>query len=131
MSDEFEIKDLEIMKYILGIEVTRSKEGSVSQRKYTLGLLTETGNLVILRSKKQGVVARSSAEVEYKAMSLGISINIGNNPVQHDRFNMIGTKHVEIDRHFIKERLDNGSICIPYISLSQQIGDVLTKVLLR
>ena len=33
-----------------------------------------------------------------------------NNPIQHDR-----TKHVEINRHFIKERLDNGSIYIPYI----------------
>ena len=48
------------------------------------------------------------------------------NSVQHDR-----TKHVEFDRHFIKEKLDNGSICIPYISLSQQVDDVLTKGLLR
>ena len=35
------------------------------------------------------------------------TISIANNRVQHNR-----TKHVEIDRHFIKERLDNGSICI-------------------
>ena len=100
-------------------------------------------------------MARSSAEAEYRAMSLGIceeiwlqkvlsdlhqecetplklfcdnkaAISIANNPVQHDR-----TKHVEIDRHFIKERLDSGSICIPYIPSSQQIADVLTKGLLR
>ncbi|KAA0031918.1 putative mitochondrial protein [Cucumis melo var. makuwa] len=96
------------------------------------------------------LVARSSAEAKYRAMSLGICeeiwlqkvlsdlhqecetplkffrdnkavISIANNPVQHDR-----TKHVEIDRHFIKERLDNGSICIPYILSSQQVDDVLT-----
>ncbi|KAA0033074.1 reverse transcriptase [Cucumis melo var. makuwa] len=43
MSNEFEIKDLGNLKYFLGMKVTRSKEGiSVSQRKYTLGLLAET-----------------------------------------------------------------------------------------
>ena len=46
MSDEFEIKDFGNLKYFLGIEVTRSKEGiSVSQRKYIIDLLTETGML--------------------------------------------------------------------------------------
>ncbi|KAL0556045.1 hypothetical protein IC582_004550 [Cucumis melo] len=97
----------------------------------------------------------TSVEAEYRAMSLGIceeiwlqkvlsdlhqecetplklfcdnkvAISIANDPVQHDR-----TKHVEIDRHFIKERLDSGSICIPYIPSSQQIADVLTKGLLK
>ncbi|TYK20356.1 putative mitochondrial protein [Cucumis melo var. makuwa] len=44
MGDEFGIKDLRNLKYFLGMEVARSKEGiSVSQRKYTLDLLTETG----------------------------------------------------------------------------------------
>ena len=54
------------------------------------------------------------------------AISIANNPVQHDK-----TKHVEIDKHFIKEKLDDGSICISYISSSQQIVDILTKGLLR
>ncbi|KAL0553695.1 hypothetical protein IC582_007597 [Cucumis melo] len=216
MGDEFEIKDLENLKYFLGMEVARSKEGiSVSQRKYTLDLLTETGmlgcrpadtpiefncklgnsddqvpvdkeqyqrlvgKLIYLSHTLSDIsfavsvvsqfmqapyekhmeavnrILRSSAEAEYRAMSLGIceeiwlqkvlselhqecetplklfcdnkaAISIANNPVQHDR-----TKHVEIDRHFIKERLDSGSICIPYIPSSQQIADVLTKGLLR
>jgi ATP sulfurylase len=50
------------------------------------------------------------------------AINIANNPVQHDR-----TKHVEIDRHFIKEKLDSGVICLPYITSASQVADVLTK----
>ncbi|KAL4020683.1 hypothetical protein IC575_019464 [Cucumis melo] len=44
MGDEFEIKDLGNLKYFLRMEVARSKESiSVSQRKYTIDLLIETG----------------------------------------------------------------------------------------
>ena len=53
------------------------------------------------------------------------AISITNKLVQHDR-----TKHVEIDRHFIKERLDSGSIFILYIPSSQQVTVVLTERLL-
>ena len=38
------------------------------------------------------------------------TIRIAHNPVQHDQ-----TKHAEIDRHFIKEKLDNGLIATEYI----------------
>ena len=54
------------------------------------------------------------------------AISIANNPVQHDR-----TKHVEIDRHFIKEKLEGGVVCVPFLPSSQQIADVFTKGLLR
>jgi len=43
---EFEIKDLERLKYFLGIEVAHSKEGVfISEQKYIVDLLTETGML--------------------------------------------------------------------------------------
>ena len=45
---------------------------SIVDRKSTFGFCTFVwGNLITWRTKKQGVVARSSAEVEYRAMSLG------------------------------------------------------------
>lgn len=41
---QFSIKDLETLKYFLGIKVARSPEGFViSQRKYTIGILEYYG----------------------------------------------------------------------------------------
>ena len=50
------------------------------------------------------------------------AIAIANNPVQHDR-----TKHVEVDRHFIKDHLNQGTISLPFVSSQTQLADVLTK----
>ena len=50
------------------------------------------------------------------------AINIAHKPVQHDR-----TKHVEVDRHLVKEKLDNGTICTLFVSTGNQVADVLTK----
>lgn len=141
-----------------GIEVFTDADwaGSITDRKSTSGYCTFVwGNLVTWRSKKQNVVARSSAEAEYRAMAQGVceiiwlkrileelqlpitlpmklycdnkaAISISQNPVQHDR-----TKHVEIDRHFIKEKVDAGLICMPFVPTSQQVADILTKGLFR
>ncbi|BBH02251.1 transposable element gene [Prunus dulcis] len=44
LATEFEMKDLGGLKYFLGIEVARSQQGIfLSQRKYVLDLLTDTG----------------------------------------------------------------------------------------
>ncbi|RVW29347.1 Retrovirus-related Pol polyprotein from transposon RE1 [Vitis vinifera] len=44
LSSEFEIKDLGSLRYFLGMKVAQSKKGIVvSQRKYVLDLLKETG----------------------------------------------------------------------------------------
>ncbi|CAL5335650.1 unnamed protein product [Camellia sinensis] len=46
LTKEFEIKDLGNLKYFLGMKIARSKKGiAVSQRKYILDLLNETGML--------------------------------------------------------------------------------------
>ncbi|CAL8170583.1 unnamed protein product [Prunus armeniaca] len=50
------------------------------------------------------------------------AISIVHNPIQHDR-----TKHVEIDRHFIKEKMTEGVTCTPYVRSEDQLADILTK----
>ena len=50
------------------------------------------------------------------------AVNIAHNPVQYDR-----TKHVEIDMHFIREKLRDGRICTPFVKTGDQLADILTK----
>lgn len=54
------------------------------------------------------------------------AISISLTPVQHDR-----TKHVEVGRHFIKEKVDEGTICMTYVPTKEQTADILTKGLSR
>ena len=48
------------------------------------------------------------------------AISIAHNPVQQDRM-----KHFEVDRHFIKEKLDSGLICTPFVSTKDQSAYVI------
>jgi hypothetical protein len=49
-------------------------------------------------------------------------ISIAHNPVEHDR-----TKHIEVDRYFIKENLDSGLIFTPCVSSQGNLADLPTK----
>ncbi|RVX13689.1 Retrovirus-related Pol polyprotein from transposon RE1 [Vitis vinifera] len=92
--------------------------GAVDDRRSTSGYFTFVGgNLVTWKSKKQNVVACSSAEAEFRA-----ACDIAHNPVQHDRI-----KHVEVDRFFIKEKLDDKIVELPKIRSEDQLADILTK----
>ena len=47
---------------------------------------------------------------------------MAHNLVQHGQ-----TKHIEIDRHFIKAKLNSGLIYTPCVSINRQLADILTK----
>jgi hypothetical protein len=50
------------------------------------------------------------------------AINIAYNSVQHSLM-----KHIEIGRHFIKEKLDLRITCMSHVSSSDQLADICTK----
>lgn len=50
------------------------------------------------------------------------SVYMSNNPVQHQR-----TKHIEIDLHFVREKVAMGQVKVLHVPSSLQYADIFTK----
>ena len=110
-------------------------------------------SLISWKSKKQSTVSLSSVEAEYRSIRRLVAelawlsrllheltitdvtpipvkcnskaaIYIAHNPVFHER-----TKHIELDCHFVQEKLLADLISLSHISTKQQPADLLTKPL--
>ncbi|XP_057834392.1 secreted RxLR effector protein 161 [Cryptomeria japonica] len=130
--------------------------GSVKDRKNTFGICFSLGSAVISWAcRKQSSIALSTPEVEYIAASIASReavwlrkllselfgqpwestvihcdnqscIKMYVNPVFHDR-----SKHVKTHYHFIRDMVQRGDIQLKYVSIDDQMADILTKALSR
>ena len=52
------------------------------------------------------------------------NIQLANNPIFHAR-----TIHIEVDYHYVHEKVLAGDIDLVYVSTQEQVADIFTKIL--
>ncbi|RVX16655.1 Retrovirus-related Pol polyprotein from transposon RE2 [Vitis vinifera] len=105
---------------------------SIDDRRFTTSYCVFLGtNLLTWSSRKQSVVARSSTEVEYRALAHASTEvawlragALAANQVFHSR-----TKHIEVDVHYVREHVLDKKLVVSYVPSVEQVADLFTKPL--
>ncbi|KAK2994415.1 hypothetical protein RJ640_009642 [Escallonia rubra] len=117
MAKEFEMTDIGLMSYYLGIEVKQRDDGTfISQEAYA-----------------KEVLKRFNME-NCNPISIPIEIYVDNksaialakNPVFHDR-----SKHIDTRYHFIRESIAKKQVQVKFVKSEDQVADIFTKPLNR
>jgi hypothetical protein len=125
--------------------------GCPNTLKSTLGYAVFLGDKVSWSSKCQNIVSRSSAKAEYRVVANAVAeaswlrqllaelhtplhqatlvyydnictVYMSTNSVQHQR-----TKHIEINLHFIRERVTLGAVHVLHVPTTSEFTDIFTK----
>ncbi|CAL8154268.1 unnamed protein product [Prunus armeniaca] len=94
--------------------------GSIKNRKSTSDYFTIMGGNWLHGEAR----SRRWSPYPVQKLSLKAAIAIAQNSIQHDR-----TKHVEVDWHYIKQKLEAKVIQFPFINFKNQLTDILTEAI--
>ncbi|TXG52111.1 hypothetical protein EZV62_021280 [Acer yangbiense] len=126
MIGHFEMTDLGLMSYFLGIEVSQTDNGIfLCQKKYAGDVLKKfkmEGCKPILTPVEERLKLVKDGSVIYCDNKSTISLT--KNPVFHGR-----SKHIDIKFHFIQDLVKDNEIVIAYCRSEEQVADIFTKPL--
>ncbi|KAL4290940.1 hypothetical protein GQ457_14G017910 [Hibiscus cannabinus] len=173
MKKEFEMSDLGLMSYFLGMEINQSKAGIfMSQNKFlssptdvhlgvtkrVLRYVKSTLGAICWSSKKQQVVAQSTAEAEYIVVVVAVVAanqaiwlrnllsdlgfkqesaivllcdNKSAIAIAENHVQHGRTKHINVKFHTIREAEKNSLIKMEFCSSEMRVADLMTKALSR
>ncbi|XP_075077325.1 uncharacterized protein LOC142164058 [Nicotiana tabacum] len=129
LQTKFKIKELGELKFFLGVEFARSKEGIVMKQRSGA---KPAGTLLEMNQKLTSVdygdwMKINTADELLKDPNIYQSkaaIQIAANPICHEK-----TKHIDIDCHFVRKRILLGVMRTEHVSTKEQLADLLTKSL--
>ena len=119
----------EMNRFLVGIEVTRDRKARairLNQERYIGGVLQRFG-MENCKPMKTPLPTRPNLEVYAEDVLYGDNrgpISLTKNPENHQR-----TKHIDVQYHFARARVESHEIAVEYIPTADMTADIFTKSL--